>query len=121
MFWRKKQTEAVAIPDTDRAVSKKTKKGAAKKLSMKDVIVNEMLQLVPGQVVSRELEKTYGGGLAIVELNPAYPGKGKKYSLFTDKLVDGKPAGKRTHFWDADKPKDIADWIDGRSVEHFKK
>jgi len=49
-----------------------------------------------------------GGGLADVELNPEYPGKGKKYVLVTDKMVEGKPAGKRGRLQDSDKPEDMA-------------
>jgi hypothetical protein len=79
-----------------------------KKLSPNEVIANQIGQLDPGQSLSYRLPETFGGGLAVVELNTEYPGKGKKYVLSTDKIVEGKPAGKRSRIWDSDKPKDIA-------------
>jgi len=110
MFWRKKQTET-------KVTEAKPKK--VKKLSPREIIGNQIEQLGLGQSLSYRLPETYGGGLAVVELNPEYPGKGKKYVLKTDKIVEGKPAGKRSRLWDSDKPKDIAGWILDRNGELF--
>jgi len=102
MFWKKKAAEP-----------------KVKKLSPKEIMVNQVEQLAPGQALSYRLPETYGGGLVIVELNPQYPSKGKKYELSTEKLVDGKPAGERRHLFDYDKPKDIVSWILERNGELF--
>ena len=110
MFWKKKQAEAKA---------KEAKPKKVKKLSPKEIIGNQIEQLSPGQSLSYRLPETYGGGLAIVGLNPEYPGKGKKYVLSTDKIVAGKPAGQKTRFWDSNKPKDVASWILEKNGELF--
>ena len=85
MFWRRKRAQAKAEPP----------KPKAKKLSPKDTIENQSEQLGPGQTVSYRPLETYGGSLAVVELNPRYPGKGRRYILSTEEIVNGKPAGKR--------------------------
>jgi len=98
MFWKKKQTEAKPKAE----------------LSPVEIIMNQIEQLSPGESLTYRLAETYGGDLAIVVLNPQYPDKGKKYSMYIEDLVDGKPCGKRTRIWDADKPKGIANWISER-------
>lgn len=98
MFWGKKSTEP-----------------REKKLSPKEVIINKIEQLTPGQALCYKLPETYGGGLAVVELNPQYPQKGKRYVMSTEELVDNKPSGKRRRLWDSDKPKDLAAWIIDRN------
>ncbi|GAI59065.1 unnamed protein product [marine sediment metagenome] len=95
MFWKKKP--AAGEPK-------------AKEPSPKEVIT-QIEQLTLGQALSYRLLETYGGGLAVIELNPQYPKKGRKYILSLEELVDGKPAGKRHRLWDSDKPKDLAGWI----------
>ena len=102
MFWKKRQQEP-----------------KAKKLSPKEIMSNQIEQLSPGQTLSYRLPETYGGGLVIVELNPQYPKKGRKYVLSTEKLVDGKPAGERCHFLDYDKPKDLSNWVLERQGKLF--
>lgn len=113
MSEKKKQTE-----------TKATESKPQKKLPPKEIIMNQVEQLGPGQSLTYQLGKYLWEGFAafaIVELNPEYPakGKGKKYILSTDKIVEGKPAGKRARFWDADKPKDIAGWLLERQGELF--
>lgn len=95
------------------------KKEKEKKLTPKDIIGGKIEQLGPGETVSYRLPEVYGGGLAVVELNPQYPEKGKKYVLSLDKIVDGKPAGKRSRLWESNKPKDFAGWIVDRSGELY--
>jgi hypothetical protein len=58
----------------------------------------------------------YGGplgqGAAIVELNPNVNGKkGKKYNIYTANVIDIEPAGNKRKLFDADKPKQVAEWI----------
>ncbi len=105
MFWKKKQTEAKAAEPAPLKVEKE------KKLKPKDIMVGEIEQLSPGESVSYRLGEVYGGELAVIELNPEYPGKGKRYFLSLEKIVDGKPTGKRGRLWNTDNPKDIASWI----------
>ena len=114
MFWRKKTAEA-GKPET-KAVATTVK---VKKLSPKDVMRQQIEQLSAEEVLRYKLPDTYGGGLAIVELNPKYPKKGKKYIISTDKLIDGKPANKKSHLFDGDNPKGIANWILERAGELF--
>ena len=106
MFWKKQQTEAKAT---------EAKPEKVKKLSPKDIIVSKIEQLGSGESVSYQLGEVYGNGLAVVELNPQYPEKGKRYFLSLEKIVDGKPEGKRGHLWDSNKPKELASWILERS------
>lgn len=103
MFWRKKNAE----------------KPKEKKLSPNEVVINKIEQLTSGQALSYRLPETYGGGLAVVELNPQYPKKGKKYIMSTEELVVNKPSGKRRRLWDSDKPKDMAAWILDRNGALF--
>jgi len=110
MFWKKKQTEAKA---------KEAKPQKAKKLSPKEIMINQIEQLGPGQSVSYRLPETYGGGLAVVELNSQYPTKGRMYILSTEKIVGGKPARQRSRLWDSNKAKDMAGWIIDRGGELF--
>jgi len=123
MFWRKKQVVATTTESAGgTAVSKKAEPQppkAKKKLSLKNVIVEEIAKLGVGQSVSRVLHPTYGGGVAIVTLNTDYPKKGHKYIISIEKMVDNKPTGQRTKFMESDKPKELADWIIGRAAEAF--
>jgi len=110
MFWKKKQTGAKAI---------EAKPQKVKKLSPKAIIVSKVEQLDPGESVSYRLAEVYGGGLAVVELNPQYPENGKKYFLSLEQIVDGKPEGKRGRFWNSNRPKDLAGWILERGGELY--
>jgi len=114
MFWKKK--EAAVKPTEAKAEPPKAKE---KKLSPKDIIVRKIEQLSPEQTISYRLPETYGGGLVIVELNPEYPAKGRKYILSTEKIASGKPTGQRSRLWDSNKPKDMAGWIIDRGGELF--
>lgn len=93
MFWKKKQTEA-------------------KEPSPVEIIMNQIEQLSPGESLTYRVGETFGGDLAIVDLNPQYPDKGeKKYRMSTEKLVDGKPSGKRKPLWYYDNSKMLASWF----------
>ena len=120
MFWRKRQPVAgspeVKPGDMTTKVQKPQK---VKKLSPGEIIANLIEQLQPGQSLSYRLAKIYGGDLAVVELNPRYPQRGKKYSMSTEALLDGKPSGKRTRLWYSDRPSHIANWIIDRQGEPF--
>jgi hypothetical protein len=116
MFLKKK--EATVKPTEAETGPPKSK---AKKLSPKGIIINQIEQLAPEHAVTYRLPEGRGGNLAVVELNPQYPGKGRKYTMSFEKLVDGKPSGKRSHIWDSDKPKDVAGWILSLNGELFSR
>ena len=110
----------------------KKKEPKVKEPSEKEIlaarIANEVEQLTQGQSLIYKLPQDFWNGFAaflIAEPNPTYPQKGKKYCMYTDKIEDGKPAGKRWIMGKTDKPKDIADWIVERhgyfgSVERYQ-
>jgi hypothetical protein len=52
-----------------------------------------------------------GRGAAVIELNPNYPKKGKKYAIFAANVVGTEPVAKRQKSFDSDKPKEIANWV----------
>lgn len=52
-----------------------------------------------------------GMGAAVVELNPDFPNKQKKYKIYCADVVDMEPIGKGTYLWDSNKPKDITKWM----------
>jgi len=52
-----------------------------------------------------------GRGAAIIELNPDYPTKGKKYIIFTANVVGMEPVSNRQKLYDSNKPKEIAKWV----------
>ena len=105
MFWKKKK-------ETD--APKKEKQ-----LSPREIIVRRVEALESGQSISYQVLEIYGGGLGIIELNPDFPEKGKKYYVYREGLVDGKSDGKRRLLVDTSKPKDIAGWVVDRGGVQF--
>ena len=114
MFWRKKTAEAGAQTTKAEPLKMKTKK-----LSPRDIMRQQIEQLPAGDVLSYRLPETYGGGLAVIEWNPKYPQKGRKYILSTEKLADGKPTGKKSQLFDSNDPKGLANWVMERGGELF--
>lgn len=57
----------------------------------------------------------YGGplgrGAAVIELNPTYPGKGKKYNIYMADVDGLEAVGKGEKLWDSKDPKRIAQWV----------
>ena len=106
MFWKKKQAEE--RPAKAKAEPPKPK---VKQLSPKEIIINQIEQIGPVQSLTYQLAEYLMDRFAIVELNPEYPGKGRKYIVSSDRMVDGKPAGKKGRIWDSNKAKDIASWV----------
>jgi len=120
MFWKKKQPVATALEGKAQETKVEAQEPQkAKKLSPKEIIIDRIEQLAAGETVSYRLAEARGGGLAVVELNPQYPEKGKKYFLSLEKIVDGKPAGTRSRLWDSNKPKELAGWIIERGGELY--
>jgi hypothetical protein len=109
------------------AVSKeepKEKKLSAKEIKEQNIkrIVNEVEQLTPGQLLIYKVPEYLGimGSVFLTaELNPSFSGKGKKYILSTDKLVDGKPSGQKARFIESNKPVEYANWVVDRVGERY--
>lgn len=105
MFGKKKEAkvetkkEAVAVAEP------------ARKGTPKDAIVKAVEQLEPGKSVAFVLPKDYGDWQLVVELNPKYPGKGKKYEAGREDIVNGVPAGSKFHQFDTNQPMEIAEWV----------
>lgn len=97
MFWRKKKTAPIK----------------AKKLTQREII-SHIDGLSTGELVTYRLPEVYGGQVAIVEFNTAYPWRGSKYTLNTQALVDGKPVGEKERVLDSNEAKDIAAWLSQR-------
>ena len=87
------------------------KKEKEKGTSPKDIMAGEIEGLTPDQSLCYKLPPIYGGDLVVVKLNPNYPGKGKKYLVCSESIVDGKPSGKVVTGWDSDKASYIAGWV----------
>ena len=123
MFWNKKATNANNGPTTTaaagEAVQQNVKKPSVKKPSQKDIIIGQLELLEPGNSLSYITKTWSGTDLMVVEINPEYPGKGHKYSVSYEEMVDNKPSGKRQHIGDSDKVKQVADWITSRKGEPY--
>ena len=98
MFWKKKPA---------------TGEPKAKEPSPKEIIINQIERLGLGQTVSYRLPETFGGELAVIELNQQYlyQKKARKYILSMEKVVGGKAAGKKSLLFASNNPMHIASWI----------
>ncbi len=124
MFWRKKEPEAKEPKAEESKVGEskvgesKVEKPKGKELHPREIVRNRVVEeaekLAPGEVIIYKLPEFYHSGFGaflIFELNPSYPGKGKKYLMSIDQIVDGKPAGKKSHAGDTNSPVQIGDWV----------
>jgi hypothetical protein len=71
-------------------------------------IMGQVEQLSDGQSLKFKIPQTFGGGIAVIELNK---NKGKKYLLKLGKDENVTP------YFDSDKPKDLAKWLADRQGE----
>jgi hypothetical protein len=71
-------------------------------------IVEQVEKLQEGQNLQFKIPQTFGGGIAVIELNQ---NKGKKYLLKLGKDENVTP------YFDSDKPKDLAKWVADRQSE----
>ena len=79
-------------------------------------IIKQMEQFQNGQNLTFSFPPVFGGGRAIIGLNPKYPAKGeKKYVLKLGK--DEVLAEKASPILISDKPKHLAKWITERFGE----
>ncbi|MDD5127543.1 MAG: hypothetical protein PHR43_05565 [Dehalococcoidales bacterium] len=95
-------------------------KGGEKKASPREELRLKIEALASDGAISYALPDTFGGGLAVVHLNPDYPNKGKKFVMSLESLENGKPSGKRRYLWDSNKAKDLADWVMDRLGKPFE-
>ena len=114
MFWKKK-TVGTETPATKVEPSKKK----VKPLSPREILRQQIEQLAPGGVIKYKFPETFGGNLAVIELNPQYPQKGHKYILSSEKLIDDKPTGTKSRLFDYDNPKGLANWVMERMGQPF--
>jgi hypothetical protein len=78
----------------------------------RDEIIKRMEQLKEGEAMKFNIPVTFGGGIAVIELNQNYPKSGgKKYLLKLGKDENVSP------YSDSDKPKDLAKWVADRMGE----
>jgi len=78
----------------------------------KDEIIKRMEQFKDGETIKFNIPPTFGGGLAVIGLNPKRSEKGgKKYLLEMGEEGNVKP------YWDTDKAKDLAKWVTDRMGE----
>jgi len=79
-------------------------------------IIKQMEQFQTGQSLTFSFPAVFGGGVAIIGLNPQYPAKGEqKYVLKLGK--DEVLAEKASPILTSDKPKHLAKWITERFGE----
>jgi hypothetical protein len=99
VFWKKKDTKYKVKELTQREIFVKK-------------IVEEVEALTEGQAVIYQLPEFYTFARFLgVELNPAFPQKGKKYLMFTDQMAEGKPTGKRSYIASTNKASEYADGV----------
>jgi hypothetical protein len=76
-------------------------------------IMQKMAQLKEEEVLKFTIPEIFGGGVAIISLNPNFPKQGEKKYLL--KLgSDEKLAGEAAPYWPTDNPKDLAKWVADR-------
>ena len=98
MFWKKK-TEGANILNNENATSpfKNAESNhavkKAKKLSKKDIVINQIEALQAGNVIRYKFPELCGGDLVLVELNSGSSDNGRSYTVSTQKMADGKPTG----------------------------
>ena len=81
-------------------------------------IMQQMEQFKEGQALRFNIPEIFGGGIAIITLNPNYPGQDeKRYLLKLGK--DGEQAEEAAPYWPTDKPKDLAKWVADRQGDQI--
>jgi hypothetical protein len=87
--------------------------------SPRDLFMEKIEPLAPGQALVFRLPEMYGTDLIQVEAKPDYTGKGHRFAVFASPPVDGKPGPTRNTIWETSKTKAIADWLVMRSAQQF--
>ncbi len=90
------------------------KKTGEKKLSPKDIIINQIDVLTEGQSAVYKLPEIYWtglGGFIVIERNSQKGEKSKPFVAFTDEIKDGAPVGKKKRLWEFNYAREMASWI----------
>jgi len=90
------------------------KKKGEKKLSPKEIMMNQIDQLAPGQSLVYKLPEIYWtglGGFILIERNAQQTEKSKPFTAFSDEIKDGTPVGKKKKLWEFNQAKEMASWI----------
>lgn len=89
----------------------------AKPKSPRDILMEKIDQLTPGQLLMFRLPEMYGPELILVEARKDFTGKGHRFAVIGSPPVDGKPGPTRNTIWETSKVKAIADWLVVRSAQ----
>jgi hypothetical protein len=114
VFWKKKDNQPKAKEPTEAEILWNQQK------LLNSKIVEEVETLTKEQAILYELPEFYSFARFLgFELNPTYPQKGKKYLMFTDQAVDGKPAGKKSYIGGTNKATDYSDWVSEKDSDKY--
>lgn len=109
MFWKKSKANA--------AVATRVEATKAKKVTPKDLLIEQIDAIEPGKEITYKLGEIYVKPYISVVHNA----EGKKFTVYQDgKDAAGNPSGKRGHFWDTNQAKDIAGWLIERDGTVYK-
>ncbi len=106
----KYETLAAEVGEVQAAGAKESAKPTGK-VKPKEVVLQELEQLAPGQELKHRIQTRFSDYIAFVEFNPGYPKKGKKYLLSVQDLENGKPVGQKRLTDQSDNLKYIVNWI----------
>jgi hypothetical protein len=90
--------------------------------SEKKKTIARMEELAPGKSLVYRLPEIYHGGIgafAVIDLNPDFPRKGRKFVISSDKAENGNPKGQKIRHWDTNNPKQIIDWLKDKNATPF--
>ena len=90
------------------------KKTGEKKLSPKDIIINQIDALTEGKCALYKLPEIYWtglGGFILIERNSQKGEKSKPFVAFTDEIKDGAPVGKKKRLWEFNYAREMASWV----------
>jgi hypothetical protein len=87
-------------------------------IQSREDIVEQMEGFKEGQVLKFTIPEIFGGGIALIMLNPSFPGHGEKKYLL--RLGNGEqPAEDTKPYWATDKAKDLAKWVADRQGDRI--
>jgi hypothetical protein len=76
----------------------------------KNEIIERMEKLQPGERLTFQLTPTFSSQIVILELNPAYPGKGENKYLLRLGKTEARAKGDKPYI-SSDKAKKLAEWV----------
>jgi len=85
----------------------------------RDEIIQRMEQFKEGEILKFSMPEIFGGGVAIIAVNPDHPKKqgSKRYLL---KVADDeKMAEEAAPYWSSNKPRDLAKWVTDRQGDEI--